>query len=91
MKRVFALIAVLFVVFSGALYFFDEVLGSRTTDPSATKPHWFATGRARAAEPQIETAPVHVPSETNYPTLPGPNEGATDAPHNGELLIHGAG
>ena len=91
MKRVFALIAVLFVVFSGALYFFDEVLGSRTTDPSATKPHWFATGRARAAEPQIETAPVHVPSETNYPTLPGPSEGATGAPHNGELLIHGAG
>lgn len=90
MKRVFTLIAVLFVVFSGALYFFDEVLGSRSTDPSAAKPRWFATGRARAADPQYESAPADDPNESNYPALPGPIDSATSVPHAGDLEIHGA-
>lgn len=90
MKRVFALIAVLFVVFSGALYFFDEVLGSRSTDPSTAKPRWFATGRARAADPQNESTPVYDTNEANYLALPSPNEGATGEVHEEHLEIHDA-
>jgi uncharacterized repeat protein (TIGR01451 family) len=82
MKRVFALIAVLFVVFSGALYFFDEVLGSRSTDPSAAKPRWFATGRARAADPQYESTPVYYTHDSDDPALQSPNDG--------DLEIHDA-
>ncbi len=91
MKRVFALIAVLFVVFSGALYFFDEMLGSRSTDPAVTKPRWFASGRARAADPQYESALVYDPNESSDPTLLGPSHGATEASQDGDLEIHGAG
>ena len=90
MKRVFALIAVLFVVFSGALYFFDEVLGSRSTDPSAVKPRWFATGRARAANPALETAPACDPNEAQYPALPGPIDNPTSGSSSGDLEIRGA-
>ncbi|MGD9647305.1 MAG: hypothetical protein AB7U73_16450 [Pirellulales bacterium] len=69
MKRLFALFAVLFFLFSGAVYFLDEVLGTRATGPTTTvRPLWFASGRARAAESYEDSAT-------------GPDLGTVDEPY----------